>query len=101
MSSFTLFDIKLQIHHFYRHEQSLEKRFKTAVGLEQMRFLKSVGREKENRLRWVSYFHLADSVETRLQSVLSKDELVKVLRSFIPLMREILSFSIEAVDEAT
>jgi hypothetical protein len=99
MPSFTLFDIELRIHHFYRHEQSLEKRFKSAVAIEQERFLKSAGREKEHRLRWISYFHLADSVESRLQSVLTKDELEKVLRSFLPHVREVLSWSLKVVDE--
>lgn len=98
MPAFTIYDIEVRIHHFYRHEQSFEKRLKTAAMIEHERSAKALGRE--HRLRWISYFHLADSVELRLQSTLSKNELEEVFRRFLPQMREVLGWGLNGSEEA-
>lgn len=91
-----IYDVECKIHHFYRHESSLEYRIKKEVGILAERKSKFVG--KQHRLRWINYFHLANSVEFRLQSGLSHAELQDVLQCILPRMREILSFSLRTVD---
>lgn len=81
---FQIYDCVFQIHHFYRHESSLEKRV--------LDILKKI-HKTEHRFRHISYFHLANSVEIRFQSSMTKEELEKECKVFLSL-REINGFLI-------
>jgi hypothetical protein len=93
---FHIYDVECKIHHFYRHESSLEQRIKKQIAILAEKKSKFVG--KAHRIRWINYFHLADSVEFRFQSELSKEELQDVLQCILPRMREVLSFNLHLVD---
>lgn len=90
---FHIYDINLDIHHFYRHESSLEKRIKDKITVLSEKQAKFNG--KEHRIRWINYFHLSDSIEMRLQSVLTLAELEDVCKCIFPYMKEVLSFTVK------
>jgi hypothetical protein len=86
------FDIRIQLHHFYRKESStleLSYKKKLSVCAEQLK----------KRLRWISYFHVIHTVEARIQTTMEEQELLQEMGVlFSPtLAPEILKYSIKKV----
>jgi hypothetical protein len=88
------YDVVIQLHHFHRHESSLDRILKKKMDEY------SQAAAGGARFRWIHYFHTGDEITLRMQSTFDEDGVKGMVNNTLQLLSDFVVRS-HSVSKAT